>query len=382
MYFRYNVESGWHEKTAKIRGTEYLLQVNQESWNDMTSKSISRWLRSVNKNLDIPLHFRWGRMCDPQRANQIKETEDETIHPIKTETQASIAPISVPSTVCTTEKWCCAGCGRSYETRSGLWKHENSCDSFKRWLTESKILVSFNENEDTKNIVGLVEAYSSQTSHSSSSTHNQSTVTQGQGSSLGPTGPTQINNIQNNQNITNQTIHINIRDFGKENPNWLTVNTLYKVIGNVDRAIPMLMQTKHFNEQFPENMNLRVNTKGDVNHRLQVREGGKWRIRDSKQTFYKVVIDMYEILSDALNEEDEVEAEGETDEIADSSHPEVSRAKRSAKFMDKVKMIRPLWEGFKTKMDELHDPELMTELWEDLKTFLLDRKLCIEQETD
>jgi hypothetical protein len=33
-------------------------------------------------------------------------------------------------------------------------------------------------------------------------------------------------------------------------------------------------------------------------------------------------------------------------------------------------------------MDELHDPELMTELWEDLKTFLLDRKLCIEQETD
>jgi hypothetical protein len=50
--------------------------------------------------------------------------------------------------------------------------------------------------------------------------------------------------------------------------------------------------------------------------------------------------------------------------------------------MEKVKMIRPLWEGFKTKMDELHDPELMTELWEDLKTFLLDRKLCIEQETD
>jgi len=368
MYFRYNVESGWYEKKANIRGIEYLLQVNQDSWNDMTSKSISRWIRSVNKNPDTPLHFRWGKLYDPRQTNQIEHLSDETSRPIKSENTIRITgdekdDIRIPLF----DKWGCAGCGRNYESRSGLWKHENSCESFKKWLTESKIIITSNKEEgDDKNIV---ESYSTQSTQSTHSTTAHQSAT------------TQINNIQNNQSITNQTIHINIRDFGNENPNWLTANTLYKIIGNVDKAIPMLMQTKHFNEQFPENMNLRVNTKGDVNHRLQVREGGKWRIRDSKQTFYKVVIDMYEILSDALNEEDEADEPDES-AAADISHPEVSRAKQSAKFMEKVKKIRPLWEGFKTKMDELHDPELMTELWEDLKTFLLDRKLCIEQEDD
>ena len=376
MYFRYNVESGWYEKTVKIRGIDYILQVNRESWNDMTSKAISRWLRSVTKNSDTPLHFRWGKICDPQRTNQIN---DETHQPIKSEyVTRKVGDKSHQSAteILPTTQWGCAGCGRSYESRSGLWKHENICEAFKRWLTESKIILTSNKEggKEGESVNNIVETHSIDTTTTTTQS-NLSSNTQ---------GVTHINNIQNNQSITNQTIHINIRDFGNENPNWLTANTLYKIIGNVDKAIPMLMQTKHFNEKFPENMNLRVNTKGDVNHRLQVREGGKWRIRDSKQTFYKVVIDMYEILSDALNEEDEAEAEpeGETEKTNDISHPEVSRAKRSAKFMEKVKMIRPLWEGFKTKMDELHDPELMTELWEDLKTFLLDRKLCIEQETD
>jgi len=366
MYFRYNVETGLYEKTVKIRGTEYLLQVNQENWNDTTSKSISRWLRTIKSNPSIPLQFRWGRLCDPSTSSPINETKaNETIQsesiPIYVMGQGEIESSPINKSTC----WSCAGCGKGYESRSGLWKHENICVAFKKWLTEPKLNI---KSDDT--VVNTVYSQSTHTNHTTSqSTIAPPTVT---------TGPTQINHIQNNnQNITNQTIHINIRDFGNENPNWLTANTLYKVIGNVDRAIPMLMQKKHFNDEFPENMNLRVNTKGDVNQRLQVREGGKWRIRDSKQTFYKVVIDMYEILSEALNDEtDDTTAE------EDGIHPEVIKVKKSSKFTDKVNKIRPLWEGFKTKMDELHDPELMTELWEDLKTFLLDRKLCIEQETD
>jgi hypothetical protein len=31
-------------------------------------------------------------------------------------------------------------------------------------------------------------------------------------------------------------------------------------------------------------------------------------------------------------------------------------------------------------MDGEDNPEILVELWEDLKTFLLDRKLCVEQE--
>lgn len=216
----------------------------------------------------------------------------------------------------------CRKCGKMYTTRSGLWKHEQGC----------MIQLENKREMITANTVNV------------------------------ESGGTQINN----------TININIRDFGNENPDWLTENVLYSVIGNVNRAIPLLMKRKHFNDKFPENMNVRINTKGDINKRLQVRENGRWRIRDSKQTFYKVVIDIYEILCDALTEDDE---------IFDGTHPEVEKARKSERFLQKIDRIRPLWEDFRVKMQEdVENPEILGELWEDLKTLLLDRKLCAEQD--
>lgn len=232
----------------------------------------------------------------------------------------------------------CKHCHRDYKTRSGLWKHEQQCSA----ITS---IVHVPEGE------GEVQ------------TQNAPVTTIGINVEA---GGTQINNIHN-------TINIHIRDFGNENPNWLTEGLLYNVIGNMSRAIPLMMQKKHFNEKFPENMNLRLNTKSDVNRRFQVREGGKWRVKDSKQTFYKVVIEIYEILSDALSDEN-------VDEDEEDTHPEIVKVRKSDRFLQKVNRIRPLWEEFREKMNGEENPEIFVELWEDLKTFLLDRKLCVEQE--
>ena len=224
------------------------------------------------------------------------------------------------------EMFTCGGCGRHYTSRSGLWKHEQLCIKNEA-ITESCIPTHT-----------TVEA-----------------------------GGTQIN-----QSIHN-TININLRDYGKENPSWLTEGFLYSVIGNMDRAIPMLMKRKHFDEKFPENMNLRINTRGDINRRLQVRENGKWRLRDSRNTFYKVVCDSYDILCEALAEDME---DIDDDEI----HPEIAKARRSERFITKVNRIRPLWEEFSDKIRKEGDSTVLNDLWEDLKTLLLDRKLCVEQE--
>lgn len=170
---------------------------------------------------------------------------------------------------------------------------------------------------------------------------------------------------QNNYIIQN---NIQIRDFGKENPAWLTSNLLHFVMNNVEKAIPHLMAKKHFNDEFPENKNLRISNVRDINKRLQIYHGGRWAIRDSKQTFYQVLVDIYDILSDALSSDEDDET------IAD----EIRTFRESDRFMKKIGRIRPIWERFRQKLQN-DDKDVMNDLWEDLKTLLLDRQLAIEQ---
>ena len=181
------------------------------------------------------------------------------------------------------------------------------------------------------------------------------------------------NNIQTQNNVYVQN-NIQLRDFGKENPKWLTTNLLHQMMDNIYRAIPTMMEKKHFNDAFPENKNLRMSTTKDLNKRIQVYSDGRWHYRNSKQTFYKVLIDIYEIMSDALSEDD-------IDEDDEDIPNEIKELKRSRRFMYKMRQIRPVWKTFQDKIDD-YDKSLMDEYWEDLKTLLLDKQLGIEQGFD
>lgn len=171
------------------------------------------------------------------------------------------------------------------------------------------------------------------------------------------------------------------RHFGKENPRWLTSDLLYGVLSNLPNGIPFMMKTKHFNDKFPENKNIRIDTRRNIDNRLQVFEEGRWTIKGSKQTFYKVLINICDILSDALEEED-VDKDHDSDSCSDSEDEEhhigreIRRLRSSNRFLRKINRIRPLWEKFR---EQIQDPTQRVDLWEDLKTFLLDRQLAIEQ---
>lgn len=219
----------------------------------------------------------------------------------------------------------CCRCGISYHTRSGLYRHNKHCNT-------GEII----QNKDERNIREIAS------------------------------GPNvSVSNIQINNTIQ-------VRNLGEENPNWLTSSILYQVIGDVERAIPTLMEKKHFNDEFPENKNIRINNLRDVNKFLQVFEGGRWRVRDSKHTFYRVINEIYDVLSDALTEDSDSEDED------DGMSEKVRAARRSQRFIEKVNKIRPMWEEFEGRVRRL-DPEIMEDLWKDLKMLLMDRQLAIEQ---
>lgn len=201
------------------------------------------------------------------------------------------------------------------------------------------------------------------------------------------------------ETVTNQIISVDDtntisdtpRTFGKENPRWLTSELLYGVLNNIPTAIPRMMRVKHFNDKFPENRNLRIDTKRNLDSRLQVFEEGRWMIKGSKQTFYKVLINICDILSDALEEDEKdgvpmdirVPTDSEnTDTDSDSENEErhigreIRRLRNSSRFLQKINRIRPLWERFR---EQIREPTQRVDLWEDLKTLLLDRQLAIEQ---
>jgi hypothetical protein len=180
----------------------------------------------------------------------------------------------------------------------------------------------------------------------------------------------------NNSDHANTTINIQniqLRDFGDENPKWFNASFLDSLMYNIQKAIPRMMKEKHFNDDFPENQNIRIHKERDMKKRLQVFKNGRWNIKDGQKVFYDVIIQLYEIISDALSPE--IYLEGEKGEI----NREVLKAMRQERFQEKISRIRPIWEEFEEKM-KIQDTKTIESLWDDLKTLLLDKQLELEQE--
>jgi len=241
-------------------------------------------------------------------------------------TKASYSSIIHNTDTPTSKGYQCEGCKKMYKTRSGLSRHKNNC-----------------EIEIDTNLIPI---------------------------------PIPIQGTTQNIVINN---NIQIRNYGEENPKWLSPNILYSVMKNIKKAIPQLMEKKHFNDEFPENKNLRINTKRDMDRMLQVFENGRWRVKDSKQTFYRVIVDIYDILSEALtDDEDDEDNKEDTGISGDTISEEVRKTKKSVRFLKKVEKIRPIWEEFEEKFNS-SDKSIMDDLWNDLKVLLMDRHLAIEQ---
>lgn len=237
----------------------------------------------------------------------------------------------------------CDKCKKIFKTTGGLSKHRRKCTTLDEVITTFPSLQQSN--------IGNIREH----------------------------GP--VITVTDNQNVTvNIQNNITLREFGKENPRWLTSSFLYNVIQDIPRAIPRLLERKHFNDDFPENKNLRIDTRRSIDKRLQVFETGRWKIKDSKQTFYRVLLEIYDILCDALENdlEDSLPDPDDNRTPEEQSHisNEIKKLRNNERFIQKLERIRPVWDDFREKIND-HDHR--NELWEDLKTLLLDRHLAIEQ---
>lgn len=314
-----NPYTGSYQKRIIIGDSVYRLDITEEEWGLRNANLISKWI--IRNSDSLKTKFRWGKI-----------TKENGVH---------------PSMIIENR---CEYCNRQFDSHKQKLRHmkTQSCMSIEnkdkdKYTTTEKFTDSLDTTVNIRDIQPPI---------------NPDTL---------------INVREQNNNIYIQN-NIQIREFGNENPKWLTGHLINQVIGNIEKAIPKLMEKKHFNDDFPENRNIRLSNIRDINKRMQVFENGRWRVRDSKQTFYKVLVEMYDVICDALS----------NDAIDDDDtcvSEEIRNLHKSERFLKKIERIRPLWEAFEKKIQD-EDKEIMDDYWEDLKTLLLDRQLSIEQGFD
>jgi hypothetical protein len=100
-------------------------------------------------------------------------------------------------------------------------------------------------------------------------------------------GNTNISNSNNNSHNTTNNI-ININNYGDEDTKYITSDYILKLLKNRPaKTIPELIKYTHFNEEHPENQNIKITNKKEPY--IKVRKNNKWELQDKDETITDLI---------------------------------------------------------------------------------------------
>jgi len=146
----------------------------------------------------------------------------------------------------------CQFCGKSFKYKQSMFRHT------RLYCREKKLFdVSEEENMELKEIIKK---------QSKKITKFEKLLEKSNGI---------INNTQNNDHSTNKTINnIQINNYGEENLEMLTDEFKINCVLHPCLALIDIVEKIHFNDDYPENKNIRILNKRD--NKIQIRNNGKW----------------------------------------------------------------------------------------------------------
>ena len=143
------------------------------------------------------------------------------------------------------KKYICKFCVQVYSTNSNLHKHMKKCPSIEKY--------DKNDADKILNYIKILDKERKQLTKKIEELLIKGTVTNNTN-----------NNIMNQQNII-------INNYGKENLDYITPDYLTELLKKPFGAIQSLLKTLHFNEEHPENNNIKIpNKKEKYVHTIQV----------------------------------------------------------------------------------------------------------------
>jgi len=371
-----------------INGVFYVIEIPEQLWNENKDPIINAIYYWKNEMLEGKTpEFKWG---------DVKQVE------------------------CIPTGFTCNLCGKEYESQRSFRYHRSHCPQLSKKQSSKLIQITPEALQEIKEEIreelreeireelkGNVKDDScSKEETSKEQTTNIREESPGDNYSHFQESAVHSYNHTHNDNSTNKdcsthtdnSIHINIRSFGSENPNWLTAELIASVLSDPPSAHERLVREKHFNERFPENSNLRIDTKKGIDKRIQVFEDD-WRIRDTLSILKVVIFYIHDILDDFINRTEEdiyddvtpsppqeavdgVGVEGVSGEVQvkEDSYQHLQKQLRrfndNEYFVRKRERIRHLWEEIEK---EVEAGTKQSRLLDIVKTLLLDKHLQDEK---
>jgi hypothetical protein len=152
----------------------------------------------------------------------------------------------------------CEKCYKILSTKYTLIKHMEKCNGFDK-LTCCKCMKSFSSHQSKSNHMKRDNCKAKSLVYAKiNNINNISNIT---------------NNIDNS--IVNNTINNTyiINNYGNERLDYLSNEDMYKILTNIN-SIPLYIEKKHFNKDFPENHNIMYD---DKSKRCKIKENNKWK---------------------------------------------------------------------------------------------------------
>ena len=123
------------------------------------------------------------------------------------------------------------------------------------------------------------------------------------------------NRIINNDNRTlndNRIFNVFINNYGEERLDYLSNDMMHNILQKCDNSIPLYIENKHFNKDFPENHNIKYDEKSK---KCKIKENNKWKNVNISFISSKLITDNSEtLLSYCKNNKEELEEKIKNDE--------------------------------------------------------------------
>ena len=167
------------------------------------------------------------------------------------------------------DNYICKKCNKSYKTKKSFINHDEKCIGLSI-LTCPKCMKTFSHVNNKNKHMKRNNCKAKSIVHYNKENNNNIVIN---------------NNIVNNNNIVIINNNI-INNYGSERKDYITFEDIMNILVKGGNSIvPRYIELKHFNDNFPENKNIKY----EKNNKCLIREKGEWKYTNIEQLSNKLI---------------------------------------------------------------------------------------------